>query len=98
MSHLLYANRALCQSNVRVYMEVLGEEGLAALEDEVAERRRRRRERLCQVVDHMPTAHDRKSFGLRSGDQPMTEFEPQGVQRQQGDAHVLLAKLIDQAG
>lgn len=60
--------------------EMFGEEGFAALEDEISKRFRRRRECLSEVIDDMPAAHDRQALGLRGGYQVMLELESYGVQ------------------
>ena len=74
---------------------MLGEESLATLEDEVAERFSRRGERLGVRVDDMPSTHDRQPFRFRRSDQLVIELEAHGVQRQQRDAHSGHDGLLD---
>src|SRR2546430_16556736 len=75
--------------------KMLGEESLATLEDEVAERFSSRGERLGVRVDDMPSTHDRQPFRFRRSDQLVIELKAYGVQRQQRDAHSGHDGLLD---
>ena len=69
--------------------------GLALLEDEVAEGLGRRRQQLGQQVHDVPAAHHRRALDLDQRQQPGAQLQPDGVQRQEGQAHAGHHGLLD---